>query len=593
MENSTETEYLRRRSEREAVAQACRRRDLTVSRARTAVALAALLLGWLAFGPQQVSGWWLAAPAIVFVVLMALHERVLQVKSRAERAVEYYDAGLRRLEHRWIGRGVTGTDFAHSDHPYAADLDLFGRGSLFDLICRAGTRNGQECLAGWLTAAADVTTLRRRHAAVEDLRGRLDFREALALVAAMTEVEGPALERWGEAPIPPPPTWERLAAVALALAGVASLLAWWPFGAGPYPFVAVLAIGQLQLQHLRGRVAPALRGVDRSADALDALSDLLAIVEREPFASPMLAGLKEELAVDGTPPSAQIRRLRAMLNWLSLQESILFAPPARVLLWRVHFAFAFEGWRRTNGAKLRLWLRVIGEMEALSSLATHAFEHAEDPFPELVEERPCFSAEGLGHPLLPAAATVHNDVTLDAETRLLVVSGSNMSGKSTLLRTVGVNTVLALAGAPVRATRLRLSPLKIGASLRSQDSLQGGISRFYAEIVRLRQIVALADDPPPLLFLLDEILHGTNSHDRLIGAEAIATTLVRRGGIGLITTHDLALARIGARADLHAVNVHFEDRLVDGKVTFDYRLQPGVVTKSNALDLMRAIGLDV
>jgi DNA mismatch repair ATPase MutS len=205
----------------------------------------------------------------------------------------------------------------------------------------------------------------------------------------------------------------------------------------------------------------------------------------------------------------------------------------------------------------------------------------------------CSAGEVLGHPLIPESRNVRTDLRLSDEPRVLVVSGSNMSGKSTLLRTAGVNVVLALAGAPVRARRLRLSPLQVGASIHIQDSLQAGASRFYAEIKRLRQIVDLTHGSVPVLFLLDEILHGTNSHDRRIGAEGVVRGLLDRGAIGLVTTHDLALARVAEELAPLAANVHFEDRLEDGKMTFDYRLRPGVVQRSNALELMRSVGLEV
>ena len=199
----------------------------------------------------------------------------------------------------------------------------------------------------------------------------------------------------------------------------------------------------------------------------------------------------------------------------------------------------------------------------------------------------------MGHPLLPRARCVTNDLTLDADHRLLVVSGSNMSGKSTLLRAAGVNAILALAGGPVRAASLRLSPLAVGATMRIEDSLREGRSRFYAEITRLRQVVELAKGPVPVLFLLDEILHGTNSHDRLIGAEGILRGLMKLPAIGLVTTHDLALTAIAEALAPAAANVHFADELVNGELRFDYRLRPGPVRHSNALQLMRAVGLEV
>jgi DNA mismatch repair ATPase MutS len=201
--------------------------------------------------------------------------------------------------------------------------------------------------------------------------------------------------------------------------------------------------------------------------------------------------------------------------------------------------------------------------------------------------------EQLGHPLLPRAQCVRNDLLLSTNLRVLVVSGSNMSGKSTYLRTAGINEVLALAGAPVRAARMKLSPLAVGATLRIQDSLQAGRSRFYAEITRVRQLVDLAKGPLPLLFLLDEIFHGTNSHDRRLGAEGVVRSLIGLNAIGLVTTHDLALADIADRLAPHVANVHFEDQMKGDQITFDYRVHPGVVRHSNALALMRAVGLDV
>jgi DNA mismatch repair ATPase MutS len=194
---------------------------------------------------------------------------------------------------------------------------------------------------------------------------------------------------------------------------------------------------------------------------------------------------------------------------------------------------------------------------------------------------------------VPLAKCVRNDIRLDEELRVLLVSGSNMSGKSTMLRTVGINTVLALAGAPVRAARLKISPLVVGATLRIQDSLMAGQSRFFAELLRGRQLVDLARGRPPLLFLLDEIFHGTNSADRRHGAEAVVCGLVQSGAIGLVTTHDLSLTHIVEVLAPRAANVHFADHIENGRMVWDYKMRPGVVQNSNAIALMRAVGLDV
>jgi DNA mismatch repair ATPase MutS len=282
------------------------------------------------------------------------------------------------------------------------------------------------------------------------------------------------------------------------------------------------------------------------------------------------------------------------VSWLDSTHNLLFGPIAYVLLLRPQLAVAIDRWHGAYGPAVGEWLRAVGELEAFAALATFAYERPADPFPELVDEGAAFDASELGHPLIPPAVAVRNDVRLGGGgPRVIIVSGSNMSGKSTLLRSVGVNVVLALAGAPVTAGRLRLSALALGATLHVEDSLQAGHSRFYAEILRIRTIVEGARGPAPMLFLLDEILHGTNSFDRRIGAEGIVRALVALGAVGLVTTHDLALTELPSMLGTAAVNRHFEDRLENGRMIFDYRMRPGVVEHSNALALMRAIGLDV
>jgi DNA mismatch repair ATPase MutS len=262
------------------------------------------------------------------------------------------------------------------------------------------------------------------------------------------------------------------------------------------------------------------------------------------------------------------------------------------LMYSVQVAFAAESWRNAHGKAVSSWLNAVGEMEALLSLAAYSYEHPADPFPEFVEGQPTFQAEELGHPLIPSAKCVRNNISISGNTRALLISGSNMSGKSTLMRAIGINTVLAMAGAPVRAQRLRLTPLHIGASILVNDSLHEGSSRFYAEITRLRHICDLAEQHPPVLFLLDELLQGTNSKDRLIGAEAVVSELIDSGAIGLISTHDLALTDIHL-GESRLKNMHLQDEIEDGKMKFDFKLHDGVVTKSNGVELMRLIGLKV
>lgn len=276
-------------------------------------------------------------------------------------------------------------------------------------------------------------------------------------------------------------------------------------------------------------------------------------------------------------------------------QNQFYAPIAFLLGLPVHAVHRVEKWRGRIGPHIAGWLEAVGQIEALSSIAGHAFERPDDPFPDISDPAagPCFIAEDVGHPLIAAKECIRNDVRVDGEQQLIMVSGSNMSGKSTLMRTLGINAVLALSGSTVRAKSLRLTPLQIGTAMRVNDSLQQGASLFYQVISRIKSVVELAGSNPPLLFLLDEILQGTNSHDRRVGAEGIIHQLVRQGAIGLVTTHDMAITRIVDSLKGHAININFEDHLINGRMYFDYRIRPGVVEKSNALELMRMVGLEV
>jgi hypothetical protein len=566
-------------------------RERRISRARLVVFLAGVGTAWGALDAGRMSPWWVAVPAAAFIALIVVHDGVIRARQRAERAAAFYERGMARLEDRWAGGGEGGERFVDAHHTYAGDLDIFGTGSLFELLCTARTRAGEETLAVWLCAPAEPAVIVARQAAVQELRPRLDLREDLAVLGGDVRagLHPEALAAWAAAAAAFHWPWARVAALCLVALVAATVPAAAAGLVGPLPLLSAFAVEALFGLSMRRRAAHVIHAVERPTRDLALLSELLARLERERFASPCLAALRARLDIDGAPPSARIASLRRRVDWLDARRNQFFAPIAPFLLWGTQCALAIEAWRARCGAGVAAWLAAVGEIEALGALAGYSYEHPADPFPEILPQGPCFDGTALGHPLLPEGRCVRNDVRLDEHLRLVIVSGSNMSGKSTLLRTVGTNTVLGL----VRAAGLRLSPLMVGASLRIVDSLQTGTSHFFAEIKRLRQLVEITAGPLPLLFLLDEILHGTNSHDRRIGAEAVVRELVQRGAIGLVTTHDLALAQIVDALAPHAENVHFADHLEDGKMVFDYRMRPGVVQKSNALALMRAVGLQV
>ena len=607
----------RRAERRAALLRRTRRFEKSVSWSRLATVLVAAVLVWLSVQARLFPLIWAAVPALLFLVLVVLHERILRRAERLKRARAFYRQILDRLDGDWRAGGRPGSRFAdeHAEHVYAADLDLFGPDSLFQMLSRARTRGGDELLASWLLEPAPPKVVHKRQEAVRELAPRLDFRERLAVDGrlARTNIDPEALRTWavggGRPALPGAGGREFLVRALLATAAAANLLTvtgWMIWSWGPSPFLAVAVLQVLWMIARRRAIAAAIGGVTRASRDLNLVAALLEVIEREPFESDLMVELAERLrGSDGSTASRNATRLQRLVDLLDSMRNALFVPFGLLLLWTPQLAYAIDSWRRRHGDRVGIWLDVLSSVEALASLASHAFEDPNHIFPTLVEpagkRRPLLAGNGLGHPLLPAKDCVANDVILgagDAEpqspAQCLIVSGSNMSGKSTLLRTVGTNVVLALAGAPVRARSLVLSPLAIGSSIQLRDSLAEGHSRFYAEITKLKSVLDLTEQETPVLFLLDEILHGTNSHDRRVGAEALVRGLVDRGAIGLVTTHDLALARIAddsPRSPLR--NVHFRDDLVGGKILFDYRLREGTVTRSNALDLMRQVGLDV
>jgi len=587
-------QYSQRLEDREHRVARLEQMHVRIGTARLVLALLGAAIAWESLGKRAFSPWWTLLPLAAFGFVAAYHSRVLRSRDLAQRGVSFYKSGLARVEDRWAGTGQTGDRFNDPHHVYAGDLDLFGRGSLFELLSAARTRMGEDTLAKWLLSPSPIDQIAERHAAVHELREQLDLREDLAILGedARVGVHPEALLLWAEASNGMKPEWLRWLAAALVIAAIAAAVVWWVSGMATFLILIVLIEGLLKYR-LRRPLAAVLEGSEQAFRNLDLLAGVLGRIEQHGFSAPRLQSLQRELWSHQVRSSDAIARLRTIVDFVHARGNALAKPLDVPLMYSVQVGFAAERWKRAHGHAVRAWLGVIGEIEALLCLATYSYEHPGDPFPEFVESEPCFDGTEIGHPLIPAARCVRNSVHLSHGRQVFLVSGSNMSGKSTLLRSVGVNTVLAMAGAPVRAQRLRLTPLQVGASIRVNDSLQEGSSRFYSEITRLRKLYDLASGGMPLLFLLDELLQGTNSNDRRIGAEGLVRAMLTRKAIGLVSTHDLALADIAGTLHGHLHNVHFQEEFVDGKMHFDYKLQEGLVTKTNGLALMRSIGLDV
>lgn len=573
--------YAERLRLHQAAAVASATADTRLATAKVVVFFLLLALAWLAWVGHHVSGLWLWPPAALMVGLFFWHDRVLQRLSRQQRWAAAYQHGLARLENRWTSFGSTGDRFRDPAHPYADDLDLFGTGSLFHLLCVARTPMGEATLANWLRQPASPAVIAHRQRQVADGRDRLDLREQLvALGDGLKQRTDPdRLASWAASPVRPFALSARMLYAMVAVLTLGAVV--YALSTGQLtPLIALVVLQALLLFQARHRVEAAIHNIGANGEGLTIFSAVLDCIP--------------DLAPPLRPGPGALRQLARLADWIDACDTLLGKVLDFTVLYSLQLAGMAESWRQRYAAAMADWLAAVGEFEATASLATYAFEHPADPFPELLDApTPIYAAEELAHPLLPEGLAVRNSLRFDADTALLIVSGSNMAGKSTLLRAVGCNAVLAQMGAPVRARRLGLTPLQLGTRLRTSDSLQQGRSGFYAEILRLRQVFELHVGPLPLLYLFDELLEGTNSHDRVRGAQGLLQALLRHPTLGMVTTHDLALAAMAADLGPRVRNVHLEDQIEGNDVHFDHKLRDGQVTKSNALALMRIVGLEV
>ncbi|QDT01181.1 MutS-related protein [Adhaeretor mobilis] len=607
------SEYEKRLQARQQAYASLRRKDDQAVSLRTALLCAALLATWVVFGGWGVPWQFLLFPIGIFIGTVFYHGSIKRKLLVATRAIEHYQRCLKRLDGKWVGIGPDGEEFIDPLHPYSGDLDIFGHGSLFQLLNSPVTPAGEKTLASWLAPEANKAlpskeTILDRQKAVHNLRDQLDLRERLAIIGPTKQSQQDAmqLQKWLANPGELTATWVSAVGLLLGVMGVLALghffvtIAMGTVSTSKSLSLLILVV-LLQmgfLYHLRATLLAIKQYSEHAVLELQRIVRVVSALETVRGDDPAIKRLRHELVEDGTPTSQKIHQLeRTVSQFDNMCRNAMIAPLALISMVGLHFACKIDHWRSMHGSHVARWFDAAGELEALLAFAQLHFENSEYCFPQIEEGAPQFTAHGLSHPLLPSAAAVANDVALGEGCRLLLISGSNMSGKSTLMRSVGINTALAWSGAPVFARELKLSRLQVAAAMRVQDSLQTGTSHFFAELKRIQLIVELAEDKlneaQKVLFLLDEILHGTNSHDRLVGARAVIHSLLKSGSVGLVTTHDLSLSEIVNEQELPAKNVHFRDESVDGKMTFDYKMRTGVVPKSNALTLMRLLGLDV
>jgi hypothetical protein len=544
---------------------------------------------------------------VAFAVLIVWHGRVIARESEARRRSLVNADALLRVTGRFRELAQDGKRFQGLEHPYADDLDLFGPNSVFQRVSVAHTRFGEDALGRYLREPATPGEVARRQTAVRVLAPELDLRqrfEALSFGVLKDERRSGMTRR----SVPDP---EPLFQWAKRTDGVSTdpLLAWgarllppltiaalvaWTRGVSPFFFLGGLMLSAYLVARGSASTGRAFLACSSTEGAFRSYGPMLALVEGLAFDVPLLTDLKKRLGSSERPPSVAMGELERILGWFELRHNGLVYPIVNLFtLWDVHCTLALEAWRKRTAATLEDWFAVLGEVEALSSLAGLAHDEPTFCFPEVSGELPTFEAEGLGHPLIGGNDRKVNDVKLAEPGTALLVTGSNMSGKSTLLRAMGIAAVLAFAGAPVCARRLRLTPLVVRTSIRVSDSLERGVSHFYAEVKKLKAVVDAVNGGARVLFLLDEILHGTNSRERQVGARWVLAEMLAKGAVGAVSTHDEELCRLTPELMSRVHLVHFRETVKDGAMTFDYALREGPVQGGNALRVMRLAGLGV
>lgn len=583
-----------------------RRTAYRLSNYRLAAIVLGLVLGvflYRAYSP--LAGLTAGGLALVFFIYLALrHMRVQAWVRYTEALVQINRKGGERTAGRWTAFTDTGAEFRDDDHPYAADLDLFGQASLFQWINSTHTELGRQTLARALRQPADTSAeIQARQEAVAELAGQLAWRQRF-------ETEG-ILVRGRLAPVAPLLQWATethesylspLARLSLRLlpAITITVVALYLFaGAVPWQAPVALVTAQILLLRANGKErSQVLTLVYRQEAQLRSYSAMLAHLERKRFASPWLRERQVRLRNAADQPAfAQIGRLSRIAERISNRENAIFIIVNILTLWDYQCMIALEAWKRDSGKLLQTWLEVLADIEALASLAHIRFEHPEWAMPAVAEVsgkggQHGLSARQMGHPLI-TTDRVTNDFDLKAPAQISVITGSNMSGKSTFLRTVGVNLVLAYTGAPVCAGAFSCSLMSLWTCMRVADNLEQSISSFYAEILRIKRIVEAAKGDRCVCFLLDEIFKGTNSLDRHQGAKALIAQLQRDGALGLISTHDLELGKLERESGGRIRNFHFREYYEDGQIRFDYKLRTGVSTTRNALYLIKLAGIEL
>ncbi|MCU0459191.1 MAG: hypothetical protein MUE37_08925 [Bacteroidales bacterium] len=537
----------------------------------------------------------LSVALVLFAWLVIKYETTEKSRKRYLHLAEINRLELLCLEGDFSGF-KTGEEYFERDHPYSYDLDIFGKASLFQYICRTNSRPASDRLAEYLKQPAAKEEILLRQEAVAELQPLTDWRQEMMTLGYLNTGAGndpsPLMQWLGSDDLFRKTVREKIITGCLSLTAVTVIIA--VIAGMPAAILApVLGVNFVFYFTRFRKISKLQEQVSRSSDLLKAYSEIIRLIENRSFSSPLLQKLKSALRNE-IPASGRIRQLSKLVGRLDWRLNMLISAPLNLLFFAdIHFCLALEKWKRRHARQIPGWFASMAEFEALASMANVAFNNPGWVYPQVTEDYFIFRAEEMGHPLIPAGRRVSNGFNSEGEGKAIIVTGSNMSGKSTFLRTCGVNAVLAFAGAPVCARAFTISLARLHTSMRISDSLEENISSFYAELRRLRAIIAGAESDPKVFLLLDEILRGTNSDDRYTGSVALIKQLTGYGSVAIVATHDLRLAGLEPELPQSIENYHFDVKVNDEELFFDYRLNPGICSSFNASLLMKKMGIKV
>jgi hypothetical protein len=563
--------------------------------------LAAAALGVFLIWLNWTNGAGYIVGSIIFCIAIFLYW--LRKDLSNNEAIEYHEAlqqlnkeELLYLDHQYTHH-PDGQQMAGKEHPYADDLDIFGRASVYQFMNRTSSEQGNWKLAGWLSAPAKAAEITARQQAAKALGTQINWTQSFRAKAGMNTITiatEQSIRRWLSEPTHflQKPYWHVVRYVVPAIA-VATLLAYIFDYIDFQQFLVALSVFGMIAFLITKQVQPQYEQLNKISPQVDTLSTALGVIESAQFDNPTLSALREQLVNQQTRASVSIQALNKILGRFDYKlNPVVYIPLNLLLLWDLQQVLQLEQWKKAHTVDVGQWFEVLSEMESLVSIATLHFNHPAWCFPEIQESKPEFTATAIGHPLIPTTKMVTSSFSTIGKGQINIITGSNMAGKSTFLRSVGVNLVLGSMGAPVCASAMRFTPLMVMSSMRIKDNLEENTSTFYAELKKLKEIILAVKHQQPVFILLDEILRGTNSNDRHIGSKALIRQLLNDEAISLVATHDLELATLASdQPGIH--NYHFDVQVQGEELFFDYILKDGICKSLNASLLMKKIGIEL